>query len=339
MANGGSVVLVEDITERKNAEAKINHLARYDALTGLPNRTFFRDQMDARARGDAARGAIAPSSSSTSTSSSRSTTRSAIPAATSCCARSPSGCASIVRDTDVVARFGGDEFVVLQTRCATPRKPRPWPSASSTRLASTYDIDGHQVVDRRQHRHRDWRRATAADADMLLKNADMALYRAKADGRGAWRFFEPEMDVKAQARRNLELDLRNALATDAFEVYYQPLLNLKTKRISTCEALLRWPHPERGMISPAEFIPVAEEMGLIVEIGNWVLRKACLECAQWPDDVRVAVNLSPIQFRRGNVATPSARRSRPPDLPPTGSRSRSPSRCCCRTPKRTRRWL
>jgi predicted signal transduction protein with EAL and GGDEF domain len=139
------------------------------------------------------------------------------------------------------------------------------------------------------------------DADMLLKNADMALYRAKQDGRAGWRFFEPDMDVKAQARRQLELDLRAALTNDAFEVYYQPLLNLKTMRISTCEALMRWPHPERGMVSPGEFIPIAEEMGLIVEIGNRVLRKACVECTKWPSEVRVAVNLSPIQFRRGDV--------------------------------------
>jgi EAL domain-containing protein (putative c-di-GMP-specific phosphodiesterase class I) len=129
----------------------------------------------------------------------------------------------------------------------------------------------------------------------------MALYRAKADGRGAWRFFKPEMDVQAQARRGLELDLRNALATNAFRLFYQPLINLKTKRISTCEALLRWPHPERGMVSPAEFIPIAEEMGLIVDIGRWVLREACTECCSWPKDVHVAVNFSPIQFRRGNV--------------------------------------
>jgi EAL domain-containing protein (putative c-di-GMP-specific phosphodiesterase class I) len=129
----------------------------------------------------------------------------------------------------------------------------------------------------------------------------MALYRAKADGRAGWRFFEPEMDVQAQARRTLELDLRTALANDGFEIYYQPIINLKTRRISTCEALLRWPHPERGMISPAEFIPVAEEMGLIVQLGNQVLRKAAAECMNWPEDVAVAVNLSAIQFRRSNV--------------------------------------
>jgi predicted signal transduction protein with EAL and GGDEF domain len=141
-----------------------------------------------------------------------------------------------------------------------------------------------------------------SDADLLLKNADMALYRAKSDGRRAWRFFEHGMDAVAQARRNLQLDLRGALAAGAFKIHYQPLLNLHTNRISTCEALLRWPHPLRGSISPTEFIPVAEEMGLIVDIGSYVLREACLECAKWPDDVRVAVNMSPIQFRSGNVA-------------------------------------
>jgi predicted signal transduction protein with EAL and GGDEF domain len=141
------------------------------------------------------------------------------------------------------------------------------------------------------------------DADLLLKNADMALYRAKSDGRGGWRFFEPDMDVKAKARRSLELDLRNAVANDSFELYYQPIFDLSTSRVSTCEALLRWPHPERGMVPPSEFIPVAEEMGLIVDIGQAVLNKACIECTKWPSDVRVAVNLSPIQFRRGGVTT------------------------------------
>ncbi len=135
----------------------------------------------------------------------------------------------------------------------------------------------------------------------LLKNADMALYRAKADGRGTWRFFEKDMDVEAQARRNLELDLRNALAAGAFDVYYQPLVNLRTQKIASFEALLRWSHPQRGMVSPADFIPVAEEMGIIVEIGNLVLQKACVECMRWPDDIRVAVNISSTQFSRSDV--------------------------------------
>jgi diguanylate cyclase (GGDEF)-like protein len=299
MENGGSVVLIEDVTERKNAEAKINHLARYDALTGLPNRIFFHDQMEF---------ALATMKRDTH------------------CAvlfvdldqfkqvndtlGHPTGdallCAvadrlrGIIRETDLVARFGGDEFVVLQTPLRNPEGAAILARRIVEELSASYEIEGHHVVigasvgialaPRDGH-----------SADILLKNADMALYRAKSEGRGLWRFFEPEMDVKAQARRNLELDLRQAVANESFEVHYQPLINLKTGRISTCEALLRWPHPERGMISPAEFIPIAEEMGLIVEIGHWVLRRACLDCAQWPGDVHVAVNLSPIQFRHGNV--------------------------------------
>ena len=168
-------------------------------------------------------------------------------------------------------------------------------------MGEPFDIDGQEVIVGASIgialAPRD-----GTDADQLLKNADMALYRAKADGRRAWRFFEQGMDVMAQARRNLQVDLRNALAGNVLQVYYQPLLNLHTKRITTCEALLRWPHPVRGMISPAEFIPVAEETGLIVEIGKRVLREACLECAKWPHGISVAVNMSPIQFRRGNVA-------------------------------------
>jgi EAL domain-containing protein (putative c-di-GMP-specific phosphodiesterase class I) len=139
------------------------------------------------------------------------------------------------------------------------------------------------------------------DPDQLLKSADLAMYRAKADGRGTYRFFEPEMDAQAQARRSLEIDLRQAMLEGAFELYYQPIVNLAAKRASGCEALLRWKHPERGFVSPAEFIPVAEETGLIVQIGDWALRQACTEAASWPDGMRVAVNLSPVQFKSGNV--------------------------------------
>src|SRR4029077_18695758 len=165
-----------------------------------------------------------------------------------------------IRDTDLVARFGGDEFVVLQIPIRGPEGAAVLARRIVEDLSNPYEIDGHQVVIGASVgiavSPRD-----GISADTLLKNADMALYRAKSEGRGLWRFFEPEMDVKAQARRNLELDLRHAVATGAFEVHYQPLINLKTGLISTCEALLRWPHPQRGMISPAEFIPIAEEMG------------------------------------------------------------------------------
>jgi predicted signal transduction protein with EAL and GGDEF domain len=207
----------------------------------------------------------------------------------------------VVRDTYVVARFGGDEFVVLQHPLTQAKEAAALADRLVAILGEPFKISGQEVVVGASIgitlAPRD-----GTNADQLLRNADMALYRAKADGRRVWRFFEQGMDVMAQARRNLQVDLRNALAADALEVYYQPLLNLHTGRISTCEALLRWPHPVRGMISPAEFIPVAEETGLIVEIGDRVLRRACLECARWPAGVSVAVNVSAIQFRRGNVA-------------------------------------
>jgi predicted signal transduction protein with EAL and GGDEF domain len=138
-------------------------------------------------------------------------------------------------------------------------------------------------------------------ADVLLRNADMALYRAKAEGRGTSHFFEPEMDRRIQARRSLELDLRKAFVNGEFELFYQPLINLGTNEVSAFEALLRWHHPERGMISPAEFIPLAEEIGLIVPLGEWVLRQACMQAATWPCDIKVAVNLSPAQFRSRGV--------------------------------------
>jgi diguanylate cyclase (GGDEF)-like protein/PAS domain S-box-containing protein len=298
MANGGSVVLVEDITERKSAEMRISHLARYDSLTGLPNRMFLREQMDkalamannqpvavmfvdldqfkqvndtlGHPRGDVLLRAVADR------------------------------LRHLVRPSDIVARFGGDEFVIVQTPIAGAEEAAALARRIVSALSDTYEVDGHQVVIGASVgialSPRD-----ASGPDHLLKIADMALYWAKSDQRGTFRFFEPEMDIRAHARRTLELDLRNALANNAFQVFYQPLFDLKTKRISTCEALVRWPHPLRGMISPGEFIPVAEEMGLIVDLGKFVLTEACRTCTTWPKDVRVAVNLSANQFRRGNV--------------------------------------
>jgi diguanylate cyclase (GGDEF)-like protein len=299
MENGGSVVLVEDVTERKNAEAKINHLARYDALTGLPNRTFFHDQMEwvlaTMKRGTHCAVLFVDLDQFKQVNDTL-----GHPAGDALLCAVAERLRGIVRDTDFVARFGGDEFVVLETSARDPQAASILAGRIVEELGEPYDISGHHVVIGASVgisvAPRD-----GTGADVLLKNADMALYRAKSEGRSVWRFFEPEMDVKARARRSLELDLRDAVATGAFEVYYQPLINLKSARITTCEALLRWSHPERGMVSPADFIPIAEEMGLIVDIGNWVLRRACHDCAQWPGDVRVAVNLSPIQFRRGNL--------------------------------------
>ena len=167
-------------------------------------------------------------------------------------------------------------------------------------MSEPFEVDGHQVVI-----------GTSigiaiaptdgTEPDQLLKNADMALYRAKADGRNAFRLFEPSMDARIQARHGLELDLRRALVSGEFELYYQPQIDLKKKQLSGLEALLRWNYPTRGRISPDQFIGLAEETGLIVPLGEWVLRQACSQAAIWPSDIRVAVNLSPVQFRNKNL--------------------------------------
>jgi diguanylate cyclase (GGDEF)-like protein len=300
MPGGGSVVLFEDITERKSAEAKINQLARYDVLTDLPNRAFFRDQMDAAVSALRRRGPFAIHFIDLDEFKEVNDTL-GHPCGDELLRAVAERLRSVVRGTDVVARFGGDEFVVLQHPLGHAKEAAALAERMVATLGEPFEISGQEVIVGASVgitlAPRD-----GSNADQLLKNADMALYRAKADGRRAWRFFEQGMDVMAQARRNLQVDLRNALAANVLQVHYQPLLNLHSRRISTCEALLRWPHPVRGMISPAEFIPVAEETGLIVEIGSRVLREACLECAKWPQGVSVAVNMSPIQFRRGNVA-------------------------------------
>ena len=208
-----------------------------------------------------------------------------------------------VREGDTVARLGGDEFAVVQTGLEGLDGATRLAGRIVTAMAAPFDLAGHQVMIGASVG------VSAApfdgeDADELLKKADMALYRAKGEGRGAFRFFEQAMDEQLQARRALELDLRRALQDGEFELYYQPLYHLGHERVTGCEALLRWNHPERGMVSPADFIPLAEEIGLIGPLGDWVLRHACAEAARWPDHVRLAVNLSPAQFRdRRLVAT------------------------------------
>jgi diguanylate cyclase (GGDEF)-like protein len=299
MANGGSVVLVEDVTEQKNAEARIEYLARYDALTGLPNRSFFRDEINRIIKHMSREGSCAilfidlDQFKQINDTLGHSTGDTLL-------RKVAERLRGIVRATDIIARLGGDEFVILQLPLNSPEDASNLARRVVGELSRPYEVDGNElVIGASVGIALSPKDGTQADA--LLKSADLALYRAKSDGRSGWRFFEPEMDARVKARRKLELDLRSALANDAFELYYQPIIDLKTERICACEALLRWPHPERGMISPAEFIPVAEEMGLIVEIGSYVLRKACMEAMAWPNDVCVAVNLSPIQFRRGNV--------------------------------------
>jgi diguanylate cyclase (GGDEF)-like protein len=201
-----------------------------------------------------------------------------------------------IRETDFVARLGGDEFAIVQTGIGQPDDVVDLVRRIYTAIREPYECLGHQV-------------ATDAsigialapndgsDLDQLLKSADLAMYGAKADGRRTYRFFEPGMDARVKARRTLELDIRHAIAEGGFELHYQPVINSETGGIAGCEALLRWNHPVRGMISPAEFIPVAEETGLICEIGDWVITTACTEATNWPPHVKLAVNVSPVQFR------------------------------------------
>jgi diguanylate cyclase (GGDEF)-like protein len=205
-----------------------------------------------------------------------------------------------IRGQDTIARLGGDEFAIIMTQMRDPTDATVLSRRIRDSISKPYEIDGHQIITDISIGI-SIAPVDGTESDVLLKNADMALYGAKADGRGTYRFFEQEMDTRMKARRDLEMDLRKALRNKEFELYYQPLVALKTNEISVFEALLRWNHPTRGLISPAEFIPIAEETGLIISIGEWVLNTACQETINWPDHVKVAVNLSPSQLNNRNL--------------------------------------
>ena len=299
MADGGWVATHEDITERLLAEEKIKHLAHYDALTDLPNRVSFYERMETVLSRKRRSETIAVLSLDLDRFKNVNDTL-GHPIGDLLLKAAADRMRSCVRSEDLVARLGGDEFAIVQGSSTQSSDV----SALATRLidvvGAPYDLDGHQVIVG----------ASIGIAiaptdgnkpDVLMKSADLALYRAKADGGGDYRFFEVGMDARMQARRALEFDLRKAIVNGEFELYYQPIIDVKTERITSCEALLRWHHPERGMISPVEFIPVAESTGLIVPLGEWVLRQACTQAVRWPKHVTMAVNLSPAQFKSRNL--------------------------------------
>nr|WP_157043675.1 EAL domain-containing protein [Nitrobacter hamburgensis] len=299
MVGGGTVVLVEDITERRKAEAKISHLARFDSLTELPNRLSFRDEIERLL-------AIANSESRLSAllfidldQFKQINDTLGHPCGDRLLCIVADRLRGMLRPDDFVARFGGDEFVVFQQNIQSAEEAAALSRRVVERLTERYEIDRHLVEIGASIGIA--LTSPGVTADNLLKQADMALYRAKAGGRGTFCFFRNEMAEIVEARRVLELDLRKALAKEEFELFYQPLVNLKSGRITTCEALLRWNHPTRGMVSPIDIIPVAEEIGLIVDLGRWILRKACMECMTWPDAVSVAVNFSSQQFHQRDV--------------------------------------
>jgi diguanylate cyclase (GGDEF)-like protein len=294
--------LKAEIAGREELQAKSQYLAYHDSLTGLGNRLLFKEQLE-EALKDV----------------------SAIPYPLAILFLDLDGFKAVndtlghsigdlllksiatrLRDVigpaDRIARLGGDEFAILQISAPQPNSAISLAEKIIDIVGHPCSIDGHDVT------------VGASvgivvaqpgdtNAEGLLKSADLAMYSAKADGRGTYRMFDPEMDVIVQARRLLERDVRTALAQDEFALFYQPLINLQTKKVTAFEALMRWDHPERGQVPPSEFIPVAEEMGLIVQLGEWALRQACAEAMKWPDLICVSVNLSPVQFLKGNLVS------------------------------------
>jgi len=294
------VNVVDDVTERRRADEKIAHLAHYDALTDLPNRVLFREQIE-RELAQIGRGeqfALLYVDVDEFKGINDSLGHHVGDELLKAVAARIKGC---IRETDLIARLGGDEFAVIQTGVGSTADVVEFVTRIHEAIRQPYECLGHQL-------------STDAsigialapqdgtDLDQLIKNADLAMYGAKADGRRTHRFFEPAMDASAKARLAMEQDLRQALVDGGFEIHYQPLVNLAHNGVTGCEALLRWRHPERGMVSPAEFIPVAEDTGLIVELGEWVLKTACAEAANWPGHVRLAVNVSPVQLKCQTLA-------------------------------------
>ena len=298
--DGGWVVTHEDITERHRVEERLAHLAHYDTLTDLPNRTLFHEMLSHElswtSRGR--RCAVIYIDMDEFKGINDSLGHSVGDALLTEVAKRLKGC---VRRTDVVARLGGDEFAIVWTDLKDREELIALMERIHAAIREPFECLGHRLLT-------DASMGVAlapedgSDLDQLLRNADLAMYSAKADGRRTYRFFEPEMDARVQSRRALEHDLREAIAggdlsSGGFEVYYQPLLKLADDSVSGCEALLRWRHPRRGLVSPADFIPVAEDIGVINQLGEWVLTTACTEAAGWPEDINLAVNVSPVQFR------------------------------------------
>jgi diguanylate cyclase (GGDEF)-like protein len=301
MANGGWVATHEDVTERWRSEARITHMARHDSLTDLANRVLFLEKMDEalerlRTAGQQFSVFIFDLDMFKAVNDSL-----GHPVGDLLLKAIAKRLREEVQEGNTVGRLGGDEFAILQSASGETRADAV---ALGRRLmeviGAPYEIDGHQVVIGLSIGI-----ATApadgTESSLLLKNADLALYRAKLDGRNCYRFYQSEMDAKMRQRRSLEIDLRNALPRGEFELHYQTVIDLATNEPCGVEALVRWHHPQHGLVSPDRFIPLAEETGLIDPLGKWILQTACAAAANWPGHLKIAINLSPAQFRKGDL--------------------------------------
>jgi diguanylate cyclase (GGDEF)-like protein len=296
---GGWVETHEDITVRQQAEESIAFMAHHDALTKLPNRLLFRERME-HAIALAGRGTEFAVICIDLDNFKQVNDTLGHPIGDGLLVAVSNRLRSCIREIDTVARLGGDEFAIIQLGVRQPEDSESLASRITGAFSQPFDVDGHQVMAGASIG------VTVAPSDSvsyetLMRDADIALYLAKTEGRGTVRFFEPEMDARIHIRRMLELDLQNAITRNEFELYYQPVVSLITNKLIGFEALLRWHHPVQGFVSPLDFIPVAEETGMIVPIGEWVLRTACIEAATWSADLTIAVNLSPVQFKHGDI--------------------------------------
>ena len=285
-----------DITDQREAEAKIFHMAHHDHLTGLANRVLLRSSLEEALHELSESGPKLAVFCIDLDDFKRVNDTLGHPAGDAVLATVSSRLRRISDGSGLVARLGGDEFAVVQFAVNSRTSKIQFAADLVEVLSMPYEVGGQEIVIGASVGV-----SVAPDdgsiADALLKNADIAMYRAKIDGKNGYRFFEPEMDAHLQARRSMEADLRTAIVQEQFELHFQPLLDISDGTIIGCEALIRWRHPELGMIPPSEFIPIAEETGLICQIGDWVLTEACCEAMNWPSNVKVAVNLSPVQFR------------------------------------------
>ena len=299
IAGEGWVATYEDVTERRQSQERLSHMARHDALTGLPNRLLFREHLERVlprvSRGDGLALLCLDLDRFKAVNDTL-----GHPAGDELLRQVARRLRESVRETDLIARLGGDEFAIIQVDAHQPSALATLADRVVAVLAMPFLIMGQSVeigtsigiAVADEH---------ALASDEMLRNADIALYQAKAAGRGTWRMFEASMDAEIQQRRQLEADLRRALADEQFEIYYQPLVEAANQTLVGFEALLRWRHPERGLVSPAEFIQLAEEIGLIKPLGAWVLSKSCTEAMLWPPHLKIAVNLSAVQFIDGNL--------------------------------------